>query len=265
MGDTIGCYVSDVTLIIGSDHSIYSDAHGSTRTSRFGAHELGIYSLYAWINSDRSYLWKIVRSLWQKKFISTRDRNFSNWFSALRVIAKHDATHYFRALQGIGGGAMMVNSFAIIGEVFPPAERGKYQGMIGGVFGLSSIAGPLLGGWITDHVSWRWVFYVNIPLGIVALFVLSTTLPKIVAHSRDKKIDWWGGFFIIATLVPLLLSVVWGGSVYSWTSAIIIGSLLLSFISLFIFLRIERKTRNPILSLDLLRTGFLSFRYVLCF
>src|SRR5436190_23071411 len=70
----------------------------------------------------------------------------------------------FRALQGIGGGAMMVNSFAIIGDVFPPAERGKYQGLVGGVFGLSSVAGPLLGGWITDDFSWRWIFYVNLPV-----------------------------------------------------------------------------------------------------
>src|SRR3982750_894763 len=91
---------------------------------------------------------------------------------------------FFRALQGIGGGAMMVNSFAIIGEVFPPAERGKYQGMIGGVFGLSSVAGPLLGGWITDHTSWRWVFYVNIPIGIIALIVLSAALPKFATHGR---------------------------------------------------------------------------------
>src|SRR4029079_3507281 len=109
---------------------------------------------------------------------------------------------FFRGLQGIGGGAMMVNSFAIIGDVFPPAERGKYQGYIGGVFGLSSIAGPLLGGWITDNTSWRWVFYVNIPLGIIAIAVLASTLPKIASHLRDKKIDWWGGFFILATLVP---------------------------------------------------------------
>jgi EmrB/QacA subfamily drug resistance transporter len=159
----------------------------------------------------------------------------------------------FRALQGIGGGAMMVNSFAIIGEVFPPAERGKYQGMIGAVFGLSSIAGPLLGGWITDNSSWRWVFYVNIPLGIIALIVLSTTLPKIAIAFKDKKIDWWGSFFVLVTLLPLLLSLVWGGSVYDWGSWQIISSLLLSLVSLFIFVRIERKARNPILSLELFR------------
>jgi EmrB/QacA subfamily drug resistance transporter len=159
----------------------------------------------------------------------------------------------FRGIQGIGGGAMMVNSFAIIGDVFPPAERGKYQGYIGGVFGLSSIAGPLLGGWITDNTSWRWVFYVNIPLGIIAIAVLAGTLPKIATHAREKKIDWWGALFILATLVPLLLSLVWGGSVYQWTSWQIISSLVLAFVSLAIFIRIERSTRNPILSLELFR------------
>jgi EmrB/QacA subfamily drug resistance transporter len=159
----------------------------------------------------------------------------------------------FRALQGIGGGAMMVNSFAIIGEVFPPAERGKYQGMIGGVFGLSSVAGPLLGGWITDHTSWRWVFYVNIPLGIIAIAVLSAALPKIASHLRDKTIDWWGAFFITVTLVPLLLSLVWGGSVYEWVSWQIISAVSIAIISLFLFLRVEKRTRNPILSLDLFK------------
>jgi EmrB/QacA subfamily drug resistance transporter len=159
----------------------------------------------------------------------------------------------FRAFQGIGGGAMMVNSFAIIGDVFPPAERGKYQGMIGGVFGLSSIAGPLLGGWITDHTSWRWVFYVNIPLGIIAILVLSAALPKIITKTKNRSIDWLGAFFIITTLIPLLLSLVWGGSSYQWMSWQIISSLAISIISVFIFIRIEKKATNPILSLDLFK------------
>lgn len=159
----------------------------------------------------------------------------------------------FRALQGIGGGAMMVNSFAIIGDVFPPAERGKYQGMIGAVFGLSSIAGPLLGGWITDHTSWRWVFYVNIPLGIIAIVVLSAALPKIVSHAADRKIDWLGGVFIVAALVPLLLSLVWGGSVYQWGSWQIMSFMAIALASLIVFIGIEKRAANPILSLDLFK------------
>ena len=159
----------------------------------------------------------------------------------------------FRGLQGIGGGAMMVNSFAIIGDVFPPAERGRYQGMIGGVFGLSSVAGPLLGGWITDHTSWRWVFYVNLPLGLIAIAVLSAALPKIVPHARDRRIDWLGAFFIIASLVPLLLSLVWGGSLYAWSSWPIVAALSVAIVSAIIFVRVEMKARNPILSLDLFR------------
>ncbi|MEO7984150.1 MAG: MDR family MFS transporter [Bacteroidota bacterium] len=160
---------------------------------------------------------------------------------------------FFRGLQGIGGGAVMVNSFAVIGDVFPPAERGKYQGIMGAVFGLSSVAGPLLGGWITDHASWRWVFYVNIPLGVIAIVVIASALPKILPHIHNRKIDWWGGLFILLTLVPLLLSLVWGGSVYQWDSWPIIGSLVLGFVSLFIFIRVEKKAVNPILSLDLFR------------
>lgn len=157
----------------------------------------------------------------------------------------------FRGLQGIGGGAMMVNSFAIIGDVFPPAERGKYQGMIGGVFGLSSVAGPLLGGWITDHTSWRWVFYVNIPLGIVAIVVLMATLPKIAAHLQNRSIDWWGALSLTTCLVPLLLSLVWGGSVYDWVSWPIVLSLTLAVVSLVTFIAVEKRTANPILSLNL--------------
>ncbi|HWJ90232.1 MAG TPA: MDR family MFS transporter [Flavisolibacter sp.] len=171
----------------------------------------------------------------------------------------------FRALQGIGGGAMMVNSFAIIGDVFPPAERGRYQGMIGGVFGLSSIAGPLLGGWITDNTSWRWVFYVNIPLGVLAIIVLAAALPKIAAHQRDRRIDWFGAFFIVAALVPLLLSLVWGGSVYQWSSWPIISSLILAFVSIFLFIRTERRARNPIISLDLFKNSVFLVSVVVLF
>lgn len=160
---------------------------------------------------------------------------------------------FFRGLQGIGGGAMMVNSFAIIGEVFPPAERGKYQGLLGGVFGLSSVGGPLLGGWITDNFTWRWVFYVNLPLGILALIVLSGVLPKITQHVKNRNIDFLGAFFIITTLIPLLLALVWAGSIYAWGSWQIIVALAIAAASLIAFIVTEKRVRNPVLSLSLFK------------
>ncbi|HEX2533530.1 MAG TPA: MDR family MFS transporter, partial [Chitinophagaceae bacterium] len=160
----------------------------------------------------------------------------------------------FRGLQGIGGGAMMVNSFALIGDVFPPAERGRYQGLIGSVFGVSSVAGPLLGGWIAQAFSWHWVFYVNIPLGLLAIAVLSAALPRIARTATRPKIDYPGAFLITTTLVPLLLALVWGGSEYAWTSSVILGAFLMSLLSLGLFIRTERKAAQPILSLDLFRS-----------
>lgn len=157
----------------------------------------------------------------------------------------------FRGLQGIGGGAMMVNSFAIIGDVFPPAERPKYQGLIGGVFGLSSVAGPLLGGWITDNFSWRWVFYVNLPLGIICILILAAALPKITTMIRDKNIDFIGAALVVTTLVPLLLLLVWGGSTYAWSSLPILISFVIVLISFVLFIRTEKRVSNPILSLQL--------------
>ena len=118
---------------------------------------------------------------------------------------------FFRGLQGIGGGAMMVNAFAVVGDLFSPAERGKWQGVMGGIFGLATILGPLLGGWITDSFSWRWIFYINVPVGILAIAVLASAMPKIPKHERERSIDYPGAVLIAAGLVPLLLAFVWAG------------------------------------------------------
>src|SRR5450631_1725292 len=103
----------------------------------------------------------------------------------------------FRALQGLGAGGLMVGAQSIIGDVVPPRERGKYQGMMGGIFALASIAGPLIGGFLTDNASWRWIFYINVPLGAVALVVTSTALPSTVRRV-SHRIDWWGAGLLAA-------------------------------------------------------------------
>jgi EmrB/QacA subfamily drug resistance transporter len=159
----------------------------------------------------------------------------------------------FRALQGVGGGSMMVNALATIGDLYPPAERGKWQGLMGGVFGLATIIGPLLGGWLTDNYSWRWIFYVNIPVGIVTIAILASVMPKIAHTVKNRSIDFLGATLIAVGLVPLLLAFVWAGSQYAWGSWEIIGLLCFSAAALFIFALVEGRVKEPILSLNLFK------------
>lgn len=159
----------------------------------------------------------------------------------------------FRGIQGIGGGAMMVNAMAIIADVFPPAERAKYQGVLGGVFGLASIAGPLLGGWITDNASWRWAFYVNIPVGIVAVMVLMYAMPRIAHDLKNRSIDYIGAALLMLTLVPLLLGLTWGGDQFAWQSWQILTLFMTAAFALFGFIFVERKAKDPIITLSLFK------------
>lgn len=171
----------------------------------------------------------------------------------------------FRGLQGIGGGAMMVNTIAIIGDIFVPAERGKWQGLNMGVYGLATIAGPLLGGWITDNYSWRWVFFINIPIGIIAIGIVAAYMPRIVHKVKDRAIDFLGALLITVGLVPLLLALVWGGSKYPWVSWQIILLFVIAVCGFFAFILVERKAREPILSLSLFKKKVFTISIVITF
>ncbi len=159
---------------------------------------------------------------------------------------------FFRGLQGIAGGILMTNAFAIIGDLFPPAERGKWQGVTASVFGLSSIIGPALGGWLTDGPGWRWVFYVNLPVGILAVVVLIYGLPAI-RPGEKRPIDWLGAASIVGTTVPLMLALSSGGNDYAWDSPLIIRLFAISAVMLVVFLYAETRAEEPILPLSFFR------------
>lgn len=158
----------------------------------------------------------------------------------------------FRGLQGIGGGIITANTFAIIGDLFPPAERGKWQGVTGSVFGLSSVIGPALGGWLTDGPGWRWVFYVNLPVGILAISVLLYGLPAIKPGVK-RPIDWLGATGIVGVTGPLLLGLSWGGTEYDWGSVQIIGLFVVAVVMLVFFIWAETRAAEPIIPLPFFR------------
>ena len=157
-----------------------------------------------------------------------------------------------RALQGLGGGGLMVSSIAAIGDVVPPAERGRYQGLFGAVFGLSTVIGPLLGGYIVEHISWRWIFYLNLPLGVLAMIVLGIVFKP---HTRriDHKIDYAGAIFMAAGLTCVILFTSEGGTTLPWSSVELWLLLILGIVLLYGFVFEERTAPEPIMPLALFR------------
>src|SRR5829696_3143232 len=158
----------------------------------------------------------------------------------------------FRALQGLGAGGLMTLAMAIVAELVDPRERGRYQGYIQMVFVLASVAGPLLGGVFADHVSWRWAFYVNLPIGLLALGVISTTL-KLPFERRDARIDYAGAALLAGAIASLLLVTTWGGREYAWGSGEIVGLGAICVALLGAFIAVERRAAEPILPLRLFR------------
>ncbi|MFC8671237.1 DHA2 family efflux MFS transporter permease subunit [Streptomyces griseorubiginosus] len=170
----------------------------------------------------------------------------------------------FRALQGLGGGGLMVLSMAIVGDLVPPRERGRYQGLFGAVFGATSVLGPLLGGLFTEHLSWRWVFYVNLPVGVVALAVIAVVL-RIPRRSAKHVIDYLGTFLIAAVATCLVLVASLGGTTWGWGSPQIVGLAVLGVLLAVAFVAVERRAAEPVLPLKLFRIRTFALSAVISF
>ncbi len=170
----------------------------------------------------------------------------------------------WRAVQGFGAGALMVTAMALIADVIPLRERGKYQGALGAVFAVTTVLGPLIGGLFTDHLSWRWAFYVNVPLGVAVIVLAAFTMPTTRAPGRPV-IDYWGIVFVSLGTAGLTLALSWGGTEYPWGSPTIIAMIAGSVICLGIFALVERRAAEPILPLRLFRSSVFTVCVVLAF
>lgn len=166
----------------------------------------------------------------------------------------------FRAIKGIGGAALFTSAIGIIADIYPPLQRAKFMGLFGAIFGIASIIGPALGGFLTDYATvtinghtiagWRWVFYANVPLGILALCMIAFKTPRL-NHGSRGVIDYLGAFLLLVVFIPFLLALTWGGQQYAWGSPVLLSMFALSLVSLVLFVYVESRAKDAIMPLNL--------------
>ncbi|MEN3309396.1 MAG: hypothetical protein V7603_5598 [Micromonosporaceae bacterium] len=225
---------------------IVSDLHGLTHLS-------WVVTAYVLGTTVSTPLWGKIGDLYGRKSIFMTSIVVFLVGSALSGMSQNMGELIgFRALQGLGAGGLIVGVMAIIGDLVPPRERGRYQGFMASIMAVAMVAGPLAGGYITDHLSWRWAFYINLPLGAIALALLAVRLhlPK---YRTEHRIDWAGAGLLALGITALVLITTWGGNQYAWGSWQIIGLAVLAVVALALFALVERGAAEPILSLGLFR------------
>lgn len=170
----------------------------------------------------------------------------------------------YRGIQGFGAGMIMSTAFAAVGDLFPPRERGRWQGILSATFGFSSILGPSLGGYIVEYFDWHWIFWVFLPIGVIALILIFWLFPKTEKQNK-QPIDLLGSFFVITTIVPLLLAFSWAGKDYEWNSWQIISLFIVSAVSLVIFIFVEKRAVSPVIPLELFGNTIFTLSNVILF
>jgi len=170
----------------------------------------------------------------------------------------------YRGIQGLGAGIIMATAFTAVGDLFAPRERGKWTGIMTAVFGFSSVIGPTLGGYVVDHMAWHWVFWIFLPLGVVAFVMILMLFPK-TERKQSESIDYLGSFFLITTIVPLLLAFTWAGSKYAWSSFETLGLFGITLVSLVIFILVEWKAKSPIMPLHFFKNGVVTLSNIIGF
>jgi EmrB/QacA subfamily drug resistance transporter len=210
---------------------------------------------YAWVATGYLLASAASMPIWGKLSDAYGRRNFFVIGMIIFVVGSalcgqaHSMTELilFRAFQGLGAGAMLPIVQAIIGDIFPPAQRARWAGILMSVFAFATIVGPLLGGWITDSVGWRWTFYVNLPVGIIALVFALIALPGHVSL-RKHRIDYTGSALLVTAAVPLLLGFSWAGSQYPWGSPVIVGLFAFSVAAWVVFFLWEMRAAEPVIN-----------------
>lgn len=170
----------------------------------------------------------------------------------------------YRGIQGVGAGIIMASVFTAVGDLFSPRERGKWTGVMMAVFGFSSVIGPTLGGWLVDNFAWKWLFWIFLPLGVVAFFMILFLFPK-VETNKSERIDYVGSFFLSLTIIGVLLGFTWAGSKYDWGSWQILSLFASAAVCLVIFILVEWKAKSPVLPLHLFRNDIVTISNVIGF
>jgi EmrB/QacA subfamily drug resistance transporter len=254
IGLMIGLLLSalDQTIVSTAMPTVINKLHGFNLYS-------WVFSIYMLTSTTAIPIFGKLADLYGRRPIYLVGMGFFIVGSALCGLS-HNMTELivFRGIQGIGAGALMPLAMTIIGDIYPPDQRGKMQGIFGAVFGLSSILGPGAGGFIVDHWSWQWIFYVNLPFGIIAAIILSIALKENVKKEKHS-IDWFGALTLVGAIVSILLGLVLAGNTdqpgthYAWGSPQIIGLFSIGAILIGIFLLIESKAKEPIIPLYLFK------------